>query len=378
MLPFGLREGLRRGIWGGVMGLAVFSTSGCSLGYLLQQGHGQVSLLMRREPLERLLNDPTLDAEQRDRLGVVQEAKAFAEEQLGLKRSASYTQLVRLDRDAVSYVVAGAPKDKLEPHLWWFPVVGHVPYKGYFSRENAEREKADLERRGLDAYLRGVAAFSLLGIVPDPLYSPMLKSSRAGLANVIIHELTHGTAFLAGKPSFNEGFATFVGDKGALRFLEARYGSASSELAEAHALARDQARYGELIVQLVADLRALYDSGKGREAILAERERRFARAQSELAALPFETAGYRKVPERVALNNAYLVTYLTYHGNMSRFEQVYERLGKDLRAFVAFFRDRVAKERDPEAFLDGYLEGLAAGAGDETAGARPGSSRGKR
>ncbi len=340
--------------WGLALGGAVLGSSACSLGYLLQQGQGQVSLLMRREPLDRVLSDPTLDAETRDRLVLVREAKAFAETQLGLKKSASYDQLIRLDREAVSYVVAGAPKDRLEPHLWWFPIVGHVPYKGYFNKGDAEREKAHLETQGLDAYLRGVSAFSLLGFVPDPLYSPMLAASRPGLANVIIHELTHGTAFLAGKPSFNEGFATFVGDQGALQFLSMRFGADSAEVKEAEASARDQARYAAFIEELAGDLRMLYASRLAPQEMLARREARFARANSELQGLAFETRGYQR-RDRVPLNNAYLVTYLTYHGNMHRFEKVYDRLGRDLRAFVAFFRDKVAKERDPEGYLDAFL-----------------------
>lgn len=330
-------------------------TSGCSLTYLLQQGRGQVSMLLSREPIDRLIADPSLDAETRERLELVKDAKIYAETALGLKPSASYTQIVRLDRDAVSYVVAGAPKDKLEPYLWWFPIVGHVPYKGYFDKADAKREKAHLEEQGLDAYLRGVAAYSLLGIVPDPLYSPMLASSRATLANTIIHELTHGTTYLAGKASFNEGFATFVGDRGAWGFLSERYGADAPEVREAEAVARDRARFAAVIERLTEALQALYGSGAERAEVLTRRDALFAEAKQELSRVPFETRGYQHA-ERLALNNAYLVTYLTYHGNMRRFEQVYERLGGDLRAFVAFFRDRVAKQKDPEAFLEHYLK----------------------
>ncbi len=337
------------------LGATLLGASGCSLGYLLQQGQGQVGLLMRREPVDRLIDDPEVDERTRDRLVLVTEAKAFAENQLGLKKSDSYTRLVRLDRDAVSYVVAGAPKDKLEPHLWWFPLVGHVPYKGYFARADAEREKAQLEARGLDAYLRGVSAFSLLGIVPDPLYSPMLKASRASLASVIIHELTHGTTFLAGKPSFNEGFATYVGDTGAKLFLASRFGPGSPELREAEAAGRDQARFSAVLGALSSDLEALYAQGLERPETLAKRDARFAEARQTLSGIGFETDGYRQV-DRLVLNNAYLVTFRTYHGNMRRFEQVHQRLGGDLRGFVAFFRDRVAKEKDPEAFLDDYVK----------------------
>ena len=340
------------------------STTGCSLGYLLQQGTGQVSLLLRREPVERVMADPGLDPELRDRLSLAQDAKSFAETQLGLKPSGSYTKVVRLERDAVSYVVAGAPKDRLEPYLWWFPIVGYVPYKGYFDKRDAEREKAWLEAQGLDAYLRGVSAYSLLGIVPDPLYSPMLRGSRAGLANVIIHELTHGTVFLAGKPSFNEAFATFVGDQGARMFLAARFGADSTELREAAAVARDQARFREALAVLKHDLQALYALPLERSELLARREARFGRAKEELKAIAFETNGYRNA-ERIPLNNAYLTTFMTYHGQTDRFEQVYDRLGRNLRDFVAFFRENVAKAPDPEAYLETYLRSEPSAGGSQ-------------
>lgn len=336
------------------IGVTTLGTTGCSLGYLMQQGQGQLALLLKREPLERVMADPTLDAETRDRLEIARDAKHFAETRLGLKPSRSYTSVVRLERDAVTYVVAGAPKDRLEPYLWWFPIVGNVPYKGYFDKRNAEREKAWLESKGLDAYLRGVSAYSMLGIVPDPLYSPMLKASRAGLANVIIHELTHGTVFLSGKPSFNEAFATFVGDEGARMFLEARYGAASEELRQAAAIARDQERFGAVLAALAADLKALYALPLADAERMARREARFGRAKEELQGIAFETSGYRNVAS-IPLNNAYLTTFMTYYGQSASFEAVYEKLGRDLPAFVAFFRDRVAKAPDPAAFVEATL-----------------------
>ncbi|MNY46851.1 hypothetical protein D3C86_1820710 [compost metagenome] len=51
------------------------------------------------------------------------------------------------------------------------------------------------------------------------------------------------------------------------------------------------------------------------------------------------------------------MTLLTYQSNADRFEQVYDRLGRDLKAMVQFFRDQVAKQPDPEAYLDGWLKG---------------------
>ena len=118
------------------------SLGACGVGYILQQGVGQLEMLGRREPIARVLREPDLPAETRDRLVLVWHARAFAINALGLHASESYRDVVRLDRDAASYVVAAAPQDSLEPYRWCFPIAGCLPYIGYFHRADAEREKA--------------------------------------------------------------------------------------------------------------------------------------------------------------------------------------------------------------------------------------------
>lgn len=330
--------------------------NGCSAGYLLKQGYGQASLLFQRQSMEAARQDTRLSDEQRQRLEVVSAAKAYAIENIGLKQNGSYDQVIVLDRSAVTYVVSGAPKDKLEPYLWHFPVVGAVPYKGFFDRNEAIAEKEGLEAKGFDAHLRGVAAFSLLGWIPDPLYSPLLKHEPPVLANTIIHELTHGTVFIEGASSFNEGFATFVGNQGGIGFMRDRYGEGSPEARYAEGMVRDERKFTAFLQALGARLRELYGSSLAPSFSLGAREKVFAEAKGQFALIPFETdhdAWFGKA----TLNNAFLMTLLTYQSNADRFERVYDRLGRDLPAMVRFFRDRVAKESDPEAFLDRWLKG---------------------
>ncbi len=339
--------------WALIGGLT-FAMTGCSAGYLLKQGYGQASLLMQRESLEAARRDARLTPEQRDRLALVTAAKAYALDAIGLKRTGSYEDVVVLDRSAVTYVVSGAPKDALTPYLWHFPIVGAVPYKGFFDKADAEAEKHLLERQGYDAHLRGVAAFSLLGWLPDPLYSSLLKYQPSVLANIIIHELTHATVYLQGESSFNEGFATFVGNQGSLGFLRDRFGAKSAEVRYAEGALRDERLFTSFLAETSEDLRALYRSPLTTEEKLARRERLFAQAQARFALVPFETdhfAGFGKTP----LNNAYLMTQLTYQSNTELFERVYDRLGRDLPKFVRFFRDEVAKDPKPEAFLERWL-----------------------
>lgn len=333
----------------------ILMLNGCSAGYLLKQGYGQASLLFQRESMEAARTDSRLTPEQRDRLEVVSAAKVYAIKSIGLKQNGSYDQVIVLDRNAVTYVVSGAPKDKLEPYLWHFPVVGAVPYKGFFDRNEAIAEKEGLEAKGFDAHLRGVAAFSLLGWIPDPLYSPLLKYEPPVLANTIIHELTHGTVFLKGASSFNEGFATFVGNQGGFGFMRERYGAASPEARYAEGMVRDERKFTAFLQDLGGRLRELYGTARSHDEKIAAREQVFAEAQAQFALIPFETDHYAWFGKS-KLNNAFLMTLLTYQSNADRFDRVYERLGRDLPAMVRFFRDQVANQPDPEAFLDRWLQ----------------------
>ncbi|MBU6429549.1 MAG: aminopeptidase, partial [Cyanobacteria bacterium REEB65] len=158
----------------GILAMA-FCLHGCWAGYVLRQGAAQVDLLLRQEPLDEAL--PKLPPHQAELARIARQAKRFAITEIGLKDSGSYETFVQLKRGALTYVVSAAYRDRLEPYLWHFPLVGAVPYKGFFDKSEAEAERDRLERRGLDTYLRGVEAFSLLGIVRDPLYSTMLHGT---------------------------------------------------------------------------------------------------------------------------------------------------------------------------------------------------------
>jgi predicted aminopeptidase len=264
---------------------------------------------------------------------------------------------VGLDRDAVTYVVSAAPPDKLEPYTWWFPIVGSVPYKGYFNRADAVKEQEGLKARGFDTILRGVPAFSTLGWLPDPIYSPFLGYDVPTLVNVVIHETTHATLYLPGQASFNEGFATFVGNEGALGFLTQAYGADSAEVKAAKAEIADNAVFTEFIQAVSRRLETLYNGPATREEKLRDREQIFAEARDQFAReyMPrMRGHQFRHFPQSV-FNNASLISYRTYYNRLDRFELAFEKQHRDLKATVAFFKDQVAKAPNPEQFLDDYV-----------------------
>ncbi|HEY9720480.1 MAG TPA: aminopeptidase [Oscillatoriaceae cyanobacterium] len=337
-----------------VLALSAALLSGC---YVVQQGYGQARLLMSREPVSKVLAAPDTSAQVRHKLEVILAAKAYAEQVIGLRHTSNYESYVPLKRDAVTYVVSAAPKDKLTPYTWWFPIVGSVPYKGYFARKDAVALQESLKAQGYDTILRNVPAFSTLGWLPDPVYSPFLRYDDATLANIVIHETTHATLYLPGQASFNEGFATFVGNVGAQGFLRQRDGADSPEYREAVDAVADNALFTTFIQEVSAELEALYDSHEPESEKLAERETIFAAAKARFArdyAPRMKTDQFRGF-DKAPLNNAAMVSYRTYYNRLDRFEAAYVREGKDLRKLVQFFKDQVAKAPDPEAYLDNWL-----------------------
>jgi predicted aminopeptidase len=333
---------------------AALALAGCEAGYIMQQGVGQLAMLSRREPLPTALHDPRLPEVARDRLVVAWHARRYAERTLGLRTGESYRDVVVLDRDAVSSVVSAARPYSLDRYLWCFPIAGCLPYIGYFNRADADRETRRLRDLGYDVAMRGVSAYSLGGWMPDPIYSSLLDESRGWVANTVIHELTHGTVFLAGRAGFNESLATFIGDHGAIAFLREHYGAGSRTVRDAEGEIADYAMYEHALTDIRTRLVALYGSGRPRAEILRERMQVFAEARARIAALPLRTIDAARLSQRL-LNNAVLATHATYFGNAELFDRVYQRLGRNLPRFVAFVRDEVAHQSDPEVWLRHWL-----------------------
>ncbi|MEB3197002.1 MAG: aminopeptidase [Candidatus Sericytochromatia bacterium] len=336
------------------LGLLTLALPGC---YVWRQGWGQAELLWRREPVATLLARPETPVEWRRKLQFVAQVKQFAQRELGLAGTHHFESFVALDRDAVTYVVSAAPKDSLDAYQWWFPVVGQVPYKGYFRKQDALDEQARMDGAGYDTSVRGVAAFSLLGWLPDPIYSPLLARDEPTLADIVIHETTHATVYLAGRSSFNEGFATFVGNQGALAYFASLGPGGREAWLAARAAQADTRTFTAFVEEVSQRLEALYASSIPRDEKLRQREAVFAWAQARFRqsyAVKMQGHGFRHVSAG-RFNNAVLSAYRTYYRRLDRFERAHTRCGGDLRRTIAFFRDQVAQAPDPEGFLERWI-----------------------
>lgn len=336
----------------------VASCVACSPVYVVKASIAEVRILRARRPIPSVLADSTVSAETRGKLSYVLEARRFAAEELGIDVGDSYTMYTELDRDTLAMVVSAAYKDRLVPKTWWFPIVGRVPYKGHFSLESAQSERAGLERDGYDTYLRPTAAFSTLGWFNDPVLSTVLRADDVEVVSTVIHELAHQHLFVPGHVGFNESFATFVGRVGAARFFCTREGGGPDTVRcqRAQARWRDFQRFSVFLDDFVAELETIYgDAGLSFDDKVARREVLFAavleRFDGEVAP-GFEAVtfgGFRNTP----LNNATLLSRVRYYNRLPAFEAFLEGHGGDLVAALQDLKARAGTVEDPFELLPG-------------------------
>jgi predicted aminopeptidase len=331
--------------------------NGCGVGYLWHVTTGQISLLSRQRPLDEVLQDAALSDRERQKIRLILEARTFAIEQLGMHTSDSYTTFVQVDGPYVSYNLSAAPKDALQPYIWRFPIVGRVPYKGFFKKDKALREQRALDALGYDTYVRGVRAYSTLGYFDDPIISSMLRSHDYTLVNTIIHELLHQTVWIKGNVSFNESLANFIGEKGTIAYLAWRYGATSTELQHYRDMRADAAVFRAYMKALVDRLEAMYQHSLSVAEKLDRREQLFADAKHNYPTVfaKMKTAYYRRYFERQVLNNAVLLSFRRYNRYTPYFEDVLADHEGDVRRLIAYFKS-LPSDQLPQQFATGHAK----------------------
>lgn len=331
----------------------------CSPAYVLRAGYEEARILRRRQPIDRLIADPRTPQERRGKLQLVLEARAYAKDSLRLDVGKSYTLFSEVKKDTLALVLSAARRDTFAAHTWWFPIVGRVPYKGFFSEADAKREQRQLEARGYDTYLRPTSAFSTLGWFTDPLLSTLLRYDSVSLGNTVIHEVTHNTVYVPGQAMWNESFATFVGGRGAIDFFCGRYGPESPYCRDATQEWQDQLVFGAFLSEIVQQLEAVYarrdltaaEKVERREAVFQRARDDFRqRVRPRLKVATFETF------DRSPLNNATLISRRLYYGRLELFEAVYQSRGRDLpRTIAEVVAAAKANRRDPYGATEAML-----------------------
>ncbi len=319
--------------------------SACSPLYVLRAGYEEARILWHRQPIRAVLRDGDLiDAPTRDKLRLVLRVRAFAERELGFRVGESYTSISRLPTPPTIFVVSAAPRTRLEPYTWWFPIVGRVAYKGFFSAEAAGAEARRLQAEGFDTATRTAAAFSTLGWFADPLLPHLLEYDASTLANVVLHELFHNTFYVAGETAFNESLANFAGHRGAISYFTREHGAAHERTHAVNAAWQAELAAAEFFARVRARLDALYAAALSEAEKLERRAAVFARIRAEFESLTGTAiADFRTG----AINNAVVLQYLTYLTDLHVFERAYRQNGRDLRRTLEAIRSTAAESAQP-------------------------------
>jgi len=343
-------------IAGGILGALVLAAAVAWMAsrevrYIARAAVEEALILARRRSIATVVADARTDAFTRGRLQLVLAARDFAAESLHLAARRTYTTYSRVRRDTLVLVLSASPSDRLAAYTWRYPIVGRVPYKGFFRRSEALAEAARLERQGLDTYLRVSDAFSTLGWFNDPLLSTVVRDDSVDLAATVIHEILHNTIWVPGSVPFNESLADFIGYRGAERFFLSRGDRRSAGFAVARWL--DEIRLAHFYDALAAKLERLYAGGLRGAALESERQRIFGAAQSALAdsvGKTLRTIDGRRLAQR-PLNNAVVVAARLYRSGLDRFEALFAAEGDDVVRTIAELERRMGGTADPWAAL---------------------------
>jgi hypothetical protein len=271
----------------------------------------------------------------------------------------SYLSVADTSGLTTAYVVTAAHADRLEPYTWRYPIVGTIPYRGYFERDDAEGFGAKLGARGYDVHIVEASGYSTLGWFDDPLPSGVLEQDPVGVASFVFHELLHQTLFVPGNIDFNETLATAVSIHLTSEFFAAR---GEDEAVASTAERRDrwlaQAEFCDAFaVRLDAYFRTAVDD---RPAFLAGRDELYRAVEPDLERLGLLAADEdgETLARPSARNNAWFLALWRYRRHAGRLMAYIGRF-EAVPSMLADLRLRL-DGRDPDTSPYDLLEPIAA------------------
>ena len=338
-------------------GSALLGGCGVDLAYLIPAAAGQIKLLWRSVPIGVAIGDGHLTGDQVAKLEAIQHARAYARDVMGLSVENNFTKFYDSGGKPVAFNVSACRKDAFKPRLWRFPIVGTVPYLGFFERAAADAKFDQLAGEGLDVFMYEIEAYSGLGYIPNLVLSPLLERSEIQIVETILHELLHSTIWRPNDTSFNESLATFYGRTGTVEYLADRYPDHPELVQEAIGLFEDTDRYTDFMLTLFNDLDTFYSSDlatedkiAGREAVYQAGRDRFATEVQHLMNRPERYDWVRNLPT----NNAWMLGVRRYNLDLEVFQQVFTATGRDWVASLQVFRDAAGRS-DAYGYLRAWL-----------------------
>jgi len=306
----------------------ILQTEAC---YYMQAARGHMDVMNKRRPVDEVIQDADSPETLKERLALVQEAREFSISELHLPDNDSYRTYADLERDFVVWNVFAAPEFSLQAKTWCYPVAGCVGYRGYFSKDDAERQAGKLKRDEFDVIVGGVSAYSTLGRFSDPVLNTMMRWTDLDLVAVLFHELAHQQLYVKNDSEFNESFASAVEEFGVERWLTNR--GEINRLKEYRSSREFRQQLMQHVQAARSGLKALYASDldqdqmrEKKQAILSELKES---AGNEVDRTGRSTPGWLRSP----LNNATLIPLSLYQGRLDEFRKLLMECKEDLHCF---------------------------------------------
>ena len=308
--------------------------AGCSnLGYYAQSLSGGYDILKNREPIAKVLEDPGVSEELKQKLNSVLKIRSFASEQLSLPDNDSYRTYVDLKREYVVWNVFAAPEFSMKMEEWCFLFVGCVRYRGYFAEQDAKNFAAEIQKQGKDVYVAGIAAYSTIGWFDDPVLNTIINRDETRLAGLIFHELAHQQVFIKGDTAFNEGFAVTVEIEGVRRWLELN--GTSENIAQYELRKSRRKEFVSLVEQARDRLENLYGQKISQEEMRQKKLEIIGELKNSYQALKQtwdDFDGYDPWFEQ-PINNAQIAAVTTYRDYVPAFQALLLQLNNEMPAF---------------------------------------------
>jgi predicted aminopeptidase len=331
--------------------LVVFGISGCgNLGYYWQNTQGHLAVMNAAKPVKDWLDDGQTPEATKKRLELAQRIREFASNELALPDNASYHRYADLKRSSVVWNVVAAPPYSLQLKTWCFAVVGCVGYRGYYNEADAKAEADRVKAEGYEVNVYGVPAYSTLGYMNwaggDPLLNTFITYPEGELARMIFHELAHQVLYVKDDTMFNESFATAVERLGGQQWLSKNSSEAARKEYEAFDGKRRDfkalaLRTRERLSQIYKQNEPLAGKESARtapESIALQKQQAMQQLRDEYAQLKQswggqgqQFSGYDRFIAQA--NNASLGAQAAYDELVPQFEAVFEKRGRDWKAF---------------------------------------------
>lgn len=291
------------------------------------------------------MQDPNFPDSLKAKLTLIAQVRKFAIDSLGLKDTKNYKTLYDQKGEELMWVVTACDPFAFKAKEWDFPIVGSVPYKGFFSKERAVALRDELDKEGWDTSIRNPGGWSTLGWFTDPILSKMLERSEGDLANLIIHEMVHATIFVKDSIDFNENLATFIGDRGAEQFLISTHGKNSKEYLTYIGEDSDFTKYSEHMLRGTEMLDSLYNTMNENDPVDQKAALKKAAIQKIIVTLDTLSLSINKRPsarfsERLP-NNTYFINMTRYQSKQDTFwDELNKNFAGELKTYIRYLEQK--------------------------------------